>query len=230
MLTSIGKITKKESLISIDFEQKCDALILESSQPFPGYHGITLPADKPLALYLVLKSNHTDEEIIRAIQKIKNGKTFVHFDGAPGTIDMNRKKVTVIRIKDAGYKDIPALLGKFANHGFVFAKYKETPAFDTLIKITKYFKIKEIDDGIFVDLTEECFHYIKIPVLPDWETFEDITKKIKYNIEDNNFDAALCSMYNQEGLIDFIRIFDENSGKNKMSYIKNKYLDQINKI
>ncbi len=229
-LTSIGKIIKKESLISVDFQQKCNSLVLESSRPFPGYHGIILPADKPLSLYLVLKSNRTDEEIIRAIQKIKKEKEFVSFDGAPGNIEINRKNETVIRIKDAEYADIPKLLDMFKDIGFRFAKYREMKAFDTLINIRKYFKIKYIEEGIYSDLTEENFNYIRIPFLPDWEMFESITKKIKYNIEDNNFDAALCSIYYDKGLMDFVRIFDENFDKNKITFIKNKYLDELSKL
>ncbi len=228
-LNSIGRIIKKESLISIDFQTKCNSLILESSQPFPGYHGITLPPDKPLSLYLVLKSKHSDEEIIRAIQNIKKNTGFTAFDGAPGSIEINGKEETVIRIKNAGYNDIPSLPGKFANLGFKFAKYKKIPAFDTLINIRKYFKIKQTEDDIFSDLTDRNFHYIRVPYLPNWDKFEEITKKIKYNVDDNNFDAALCSMYDETGLIDFVRIFDENYDKNKMSFIKNKYLEALSK-
>ncbi len=228
VLLSIGSIIKKESLISIDFQTKCKSLILESEQPFPGYHGTTLPKSEPDSMYFVTKTHYSDEKIIRTIQQIKKEHR-ISFDGTPGTITLTNKQETVIRIKQAKYNIAPQLSNLFVKHGFAFAKYRKIAAFNSIINIRKYFKIDKIFDNIYHDLQNKPMYYLQIPSLPEWTVFEEITKNIKYNIEDNNFDAALCSMYNEDGLIDFVRIYDENSQIEKMKYIHEKYLIALSK-
>ncbi len=228
-LFSIGNIIKKESLISIDFQNECKSLVLESNQPYPGYHGVTLPKSKPDSLYLVTKTRYSDEKIIRAIQKIKK-ESSITFDAAPGSIELNNLHEADIRIKRATYEQVPQLLDRFIYHGIEFAKYRKVNNYQSLISIRKYFKIEEIAENIFHDWENNTFYYLTIPFLPEWVAFEEMTKQIKYNIEENNFDAALCSMYNQEGLIDFVRIYDEKFSMDKMMFIRQKYLNTLAKI
>ena len=223
-LFSIGNIIKKEKLISVDTLNKCKALVLEADQPYPGYHGLTLPKEKPDSLYFVIKSPVDDDTIIRAIQKVKQQNN-PGFDGAPGTVTITNQENKVIRIKNLHYNDISGLIEQFQKQGFEFAKYKKFDSFESLIKVRKFFKTKEIVDNVYHDLDNPKFFYLQVPVLPGWDNFEEITKKIKYNVEDNNFDAALCSMYNEKGLIDFVRIFDENFKMGKILYIREKYLE-----
>ena len=229
ILFSIGNIIKKEKLISVDTLSKCKTLVLEADQPYPGYHGLTLPKEKPDSLYFVLKSPVEDDAIIRAIQKVKQQES-PDFDGAPGTVTINNQEAGVIRIKDLHYNDIAGLIGQFQKQGFEFAKYRKIDSFDSLIKVRKFFKTKEIVDHVYHDLDNPNFYYLQVPAIPVWDTFEEITKQIKFNVEDNNFDAALCSMYNEKGLIDFVRIFDENFKMGKILYIREKYLEALKKI
>ncbi len=229
ILFSIGSIIKKENLISVDTLGKCNTLVLESAHPFPGYHGVTLPKERPDSLYFVLKTAVNDDTVIRAIQKVKQ-KECPRFDGAPGTVTMNNKQYGVIRIKYINYNEIKQLIDLFREQDFEFVKYKKTDAFPSLIKVKKFFKTKEIVENIYHDLDNPNFYYLTIPLLPDWDTFEEMTMNIKYNVEDNNFDAALCSMYNDKGLIDFVRIYDENFKMGKTLFIREKYLEAIKKL
>ncbi len=229
-LFSLGNVIKKEDLISVDFNTSCQSLVLESEQPYPGYHGITLPKSAPDSLYLVAKSAVSDDTIIRTIQEIKSEQT-IQFDGAPGTIKLsNTFKASVIRIKNARYEEIPQLVQTFIDKGFEFRKYKKINSFISLINIRKYFKIKEIISNIYHDIENEAYYYLQIPKLIEWDNFEKITQYIKYNVEENNFDAALCSMYNENGLIDFVRIYDEKFKVEKLIFILKKYNDALKQL
>jgi len=42
-IQTIGTVIKKEKLASVESATSSQALILESLQPFPGYHGTTIP-------------------------------------------------------------------------------------------------------------------------------------------------------------------------------------------
>lgn len=63
-----------------------------------------------------------------------------------------------------------------------------------------------------------------------WNTFEKITNKIKYNLDDRNYDAALTNVYGQEGIIDFVRIFDREAIDSKLKHIHEKYLEAVSKL
>ena len=80
LLETIGTIEKKEMLGSVGYKE----LVLETSHPFPGYHGTTVPDHiKPNSLFALTRSKYTEEKIIRVIQKIKSEHNF-KFDATPG--------------------------------------------------------------------------------------------------------------------------------------------------
>jgi hypothetical protein len=103
-------------------------------------------------------------------------------------------------------------------------------SFETLIDIRKFFRLKETIDGIYEDLEQENTSYIELPIQLTWNQFEKITMSIKYNMEDRNFDAAQSSVYTEKGLMDFVRIYDQESCQGKLIHIKEKYLAAVEKI
>jgi len=230
VIRSIGIISKKENLVPVERLSDCKIMILESADPFPGYHGSVIPAKSdPDAVYLVTKRGYNDDKIIRTITEIR--KRFPHtFDGAPGTVTISNDTVHVIRLKKLGYEHIPGLVESFRAHDFEFMKKKKLSEFNSLIKIRKFFEMKETVEGIFQDMNEKRFSYLHIPFAIRWNTFERITLDIKYNTRDNKFDAAIGHVYEAEGLFDFVRIFDKNFRLGKLTYIREKYLEHISKL
>ena len=85
-------------------------------------------------------------------------------------------------------------------------------------------------EGIYKDADDKNVAYIEIPSLLRWPTFEKITMNMKYNMEDRNWDAALTSMFYKNGLMDFVRIFDEDNCQGKLLHIRNQYLEAIEKL
>jgi hypothetical protein len=227
-LETVGTVSKKETLASIDLDN-CRALILENFEPFPGYHGLNLLKDThPGSLFMVTKLMYNDEKIIRAIQYIKSQTDHPEFDGTPGTINLYNTPTGVIRIKGLEYNKVALLVELFEDAGIEFKKKKKVSPYQSIIKIRKFFKLHLIDEGIYQDDTIKEMHYLVIPKALRWNSFEKITMEIKYNIEDNNYDAALVTVFYENGLLDMVRIFDQNSSIEKLKTIRKKYLEKIN--
>ncbi len=226
-LETVGMVSKKEKLASADLDN-CRVLVLENLEPFPGYHGLNLPKDSvPGSLFLVTKYTYNDEKIIRAIQQIKSMDNHTEFDGTPGTIKLFNNSAGVLRLKGLSYENLPKLVELFEDTGIDFKKKKKVSPYETIIKIRKFFKLHEIEDGIFQDDIIKEMHYIVLPKYLRWNSFEKITLDIKYNIEDNNYDAALVSVYYESGILDMVRIFDENATIEKLRNIKKKYIEKL---
>ena len=223
-IETIGTIEKKERLVTVDSND----LVLESLHPFPGYHGTTIP-DKtnPKSLFFVLRSDFPDEDIIRAILRIKH-KLHTHFDASPGKVTVFNKMEPCIRVKDLeNYTFIPELISLFKAEGFTFMKGRKIDPFDGLIRIKKYFHLDEVNEGIYMDKETKEMGYFEVSTELDWDAFEKITLDIKRNIEDNNFDAALGTIYRKTGLKDVIRIFDTNVCLGECLFLREKYISSI---
>ncbi|MBU1370380.1 MAG: hypothetical protein KJ578_14380 [Bacteroidetes bacterium] len=226
-LSSIGVISKKENLASVEHETNTNALVMESLYPFPGYNGTTVPdRTDPKSLFLVTKYIYGEDKIIRSIKNIK--KSFPHFfDGAPGLINLFNKPAGAIRLKYLHYQQVGELVEAFREQGISFVKTRHVNSYSSIIKITKYFMLELVNEGIYHDRNWKELYYLSLPVQLRWNSFEKITTSIKHNVEDNNFDAALTTMYDKEGVCDFVRIYDEDSCQGKLLFIKEKYLEAI---
>lgn len=226
---TIGTVTKEEKIASVESETFTNVLLLESELPFPGYHGSTVP-DKlePDAIFAVTKLMYNDERIIRCIQSVKKQLT-MSFDAAPGSLHIQNKDVNFIRFKGLKYKDFGDVIRKFEECGIEFKKKRVVSPYTTLIRVRKFFKLKEVLDGIYADMDNNKFAYLQIPVQMRWNRFKRITMDIRYNVEDKHYDAAQTSIYTEKGLMDFVRIYDKEFCQGKLIFIREKYLEAISK-
>ena len=224
LIETIGTIEKKELLTPVNYK----VLVLESSRPFPGYHGTTVPDSvKPSSLFLITRSKYTDEKIIRVIQKIKKDDKFI-FDATPGLVTFYNMQNACIRFKDVqSYEEFSSLIHAFENEGIDFMTSRKIEPYIGIIKVRKYFLLNPLDDNTFDDVEVAAMHYFAIPVQLRWPQFEKITIELKHNIEDSNFDAALGAFYRRSGMVDVIRIYDEQCSPEKIAMIRKKYLESI---
>jgi hypothetical protein len=230
-LETVGTITKMETLASIEHDTD-KALVLETLKPYPGYHGTTVPEQlNPISLFLVTNKKYSGEQVIRATMALK--KVFDHeFDAVPGQITVFNTLTPCIRIKDLKqYEQIDELVKLYRANGIDFLKDKKMAPFNGLIKIRKYFSLDVAGDFIFKDLDNPSMAYFEIPRLLDWDTFESITMGIKNNMVDkNNFDAGLGVFFTPEGIIDNVRIYDEELDLEDVKFIREKYLEEIARL
>ena len=100
LIETIGKLTKKEILRSVEHETHSGNLLFENMEPYPGYHGTTVP-DKlePDSIFAITKMRYNDERIIRAIQAVKK-RTDLDFDAAPGSVKYQNDTYHFVRFKN----------------------------------------------------------------------------------------------------------------------------------
>ncbi|RLD62968.1 MAG: hypothetical protein DRI95_12335 [Bacteroidetes bacterium] len=233
MIETIGYIKKEEQLVSLEHDIIPNTQVIETRGPFPGYHGKDLPgelsASAPEFVFFVTKQKYTTDHIARVTKNIK--KYFVNnIDIARAEINIFNTKYPCIRVKNCeDFSKIAELQACYNGEGIKFAKKKKVDTVG-LIKIQKHFHMEEIGNGIFKDMDEENTSYLQIPVELKWPQFKSITFKIKNNMEDSNFDAALGLFYREGGLIDFVRIYDESATIERLEDIKTRYMNEISRI
>jgi hypothetical protein len=227
LLETIGTIEKKEMLGPVGYKE----LVLEAFQPFPGYHGTTVPDHvEPNSLFAITRSKYTEEKVIRAIQKLKMDPK-LDFDGTPGMVTLYNMLNPCIRFKDLkSYDEMPAILKAFEAEGIEFMSNRKIEPFTGIIKVKKYFLLEVVSDFLFNDVEEPNMHYFSIPLQLRFNQFEKITLDLKRNLEDPNFDAALGTIFRKTGVIDIIRIYDDKGSPERLSMIRTKFLQAINDL
>lgn len=230
IIKSMGLILKEETVAPISLPQNGKYLILESAEPFPGYHGTNLPEIyHPESYFIVTKLKYKDEKVIRTIMATQKNFPF-NFDGAPGAITFRQENYNIIRVRNIKSVNLSELLDAFQNHGLELMKNKKINNVTAMLKIRKFYGIKEVTEGIFEDLDQKSFSYLEIPYNLSWKAFKKMTINLKYNMDDNNFDAALGHIFYERGVMDFVRIYDMNSSLKKLTFIRDKYLEYISKL
>jgi hypothetical protein len=230
IIQTIGTLTKKETLASVQDEMNCNILMLESQQPFPGYHGSTVPdLQEPDSLFALTSGTYSSEFIIRSVHDV-NKEVAYDFSATPGTIQFKNGLSEVIRFKGLSYNKVGEVIARFSNAGIGFRKHRKIAPYSSIIKIRKFFKVEKIASRLFHDLFENDTYYLQIPAFLDWDVFEKMTNEIKYNLQNNNFDAALTSVFYEKGIMDLIRIYDVETGQKKLYFILEKYLEAIKRL
>ena len=227
-----GNLMKQESLITMDDKIMPNTFVLEAPEPFPGYFGYyneTPVSAKPLYIYLVLKHLYTLEEVTRAWLKIRANFPAVNMHAAAGTVTIYNDLHHVLRIRHLdSYDQIEPLQNLFAKEGFEFARKPSSKVkAQAIIRIKKFFILKEVDHGIYFDMTEKDHGYIVIPRMLSWKEFDVITDQVKNNWDKSNFDAAIGHFHNNYEITDMIRIYNPTLSLSYLQEIKAKYLERI---
>lgn len=229
-LSSIGSITKKEWIILNDRIDDKSALVFISEHPYSGYYGSTVPDKKePMSMYLVTNHNYNDDKIIRAIQQVKTRFEF-EYDAVPGTISFLNKHLGMIRIRCLTYELIPMLVKEFTSEGIEFMPHRKFPPFEGIIRVTKFFKTEEVEKGIYLDLENPYFAYLLINKALRWNSFENVYRDVQNNVTEFKFDAALATMYNEQGVLDFVRTYDEKRSIENLRILYKKFSDRVARI
>jgi hypothetical protein len=228
VIETIGSITKVESVISVEQNLFENFLILKNIDPFPGFHkvGDKLKEQKSESFFLILRNRYDPEKVNHINRELSNDK-IVSFYPSFGEINTLDTIYSCIRIKGIEkFSQIPLIQEYFKKHELHFLEYHKVNC-NAMIKIFKIFKIIEISDGLYRDLDDGQKIYIRIPKSIDWKTFESVTKKIKYNLENRNFDSALGIIYRFCGSENVIRIYDEEKTLERALLIKKMYIREI---
>ncbi len=225
-IEGLGYISKVEKLCTLMDYTLSNTLVLENSEPFPGYHGSNIPGDtKPRSLFFITDQKYQGDDIIRSACKIK--QDFPHrFDATFGETIIQNENFHFIRINNLdSFAFISDLQQRFVEQGIRFFKKRNINEF-AVIKLYKHFSIEGIADKVYRDCENPWMFYLEIPSKPDWAVFEKATKTIKQNVQNNNFDAALGIVYGQ-AITDMVRIFTKELGTELLNEIRIKYVEEL---
>jgi hypothetical protein len=230
-IVKFGSLLKEENLEVIDSKILAGTIVLEATNPFPGYYeyyeGIQKDV-KPHYIYLVMNDKCDLEKFTRATQKImcNFGE---NFHAAMGSITIFNDTYHVIRIRRlCKYDQIQELQSCYREEGIVLKTNASIPHNSkAIIKLDKFFAMEEIDKGYFLDHSEDNHGYFTIPQKLSWKQFEDITQQVKYNMEMSHFDASLGFIYENFKATDMIRIYAENLNLDLLKKIKAKFIERI---
>ncbi len=231
IVVKFGSILKEETLEVIDSKILPNTVVLEATNPFPGYYeyyeGIQKDV-KPHYIYLVTEKKCDLEEFTRATQKIMSYFE-VDFHAAMGTITIFNDVYHVIRIRRlTKYDQIKDLQSCYKEEGICLKSNAAIPHnTKAMIQLNKFFSMEELEEGYFLDHVEPNHGYFIIPQKLSWKQFEHLAQQVKYNMEMFHFDASLGFIYDNFKAVDMIRIYAENLDLVLMKKIRAKFVERI---
>ncbi len=222
-IEAFGSITKLEKLSSIKHNIISNSFVLESQEPFPGYYEKSMPRSlTPKSIFLVLKNGYDLEQVTRVSQIVRE-KMEKNCLPAFAEIHMTNSTYHAVRIIGLDcYYMIPDIQEAFAEEGIYFRKSKDIEK-QMMIRIFKTFRVKEIKEGCYMDMDDKQMGYVELPSVPSWEKFEVLTRDVKNNLDNSNFDAALAMMYRHKGIIDLVRVYDSKIDTGRLDMIQKTY-------
>jgi hypothetical protein len=226
-----GYVIKEETVHTLSHSIMPGTFVVEINHPFPGYYAEAMKEySKPRSVILMTKKLNTWESILRTSEKLKRYLD-LEFIASAAIMYIGRNEYHGIRLKGLEkFEDIATIQKAFTDEGFVFAKARSKFKDDTvLIKVKKFYNIEELGEGLYRDLKQQDVHFVFIPKKLNWEFFRKITRKIKNNISDSNYDVALVTFYINNGIQDALRIFKPNNNAKLLKEIQQMYFDHIGK-
>jgi len=228
IIETIGSITKMERLVSMQSDIIENSLVLKNVNPFPGIRSKNDPeADKKLeSFFIILRYRYAPEKINRINGNLLHEMKLLRFPSY-GEIVTHDSILPCVRLKGIdNYLQIKIIQEYLRNSDLQLMAFQRVDA-ECRIKIFKTFKLAEIGDGLYRDLQDGEKFYIRIQSSINLKRFDYITKKIKYNLPDSEFDAALGVIYRFVGPENVIRIFDHDKSYQRAIELRKLFLKEI---
>lgn len=227
-IDTFGHITKVEKLHTLTSSILENTFVLESFEPFPGYHGENLPSGfDPHHIFLVTRDELNYEAVSRLSMRIRKNCE-ISFGARPAELFIFNKNYYAIRIKDLGsYDKIQELQKWYLDEGVFFMKKKKFNNSGT-IKVMKHFNLEQIEEGLYKDLDNPLMFYLGVPAHLAWNHFEKITYSIKNNLDNSNFDAAQGVIYLKD-VYDVVRIYEKDMNIDFLKILRKAYHEEIRK-
>ena len=225
IIERVGGLIKEEPLSSMDNDTIVkDTWVLEAIDPFFGYYNDGHEVNKKPYFYFVLDECPSFEGIMRITHNIRQ-KVNYDFDAAPGSVYLFKTTFPVIRIRGIDhYCRIKNLQELYLNHGIQFKKSNRKVSEQmTLIRTDKFFYLKPVGQGLFLDNIQEEKGYFTLPGYVDWEEFKKLTTEARYDTSLLFFDAAHAYFYENGKITDLVRIFKEQLTVEKLMAIRDRY-------
>jgi thioredoxin-related protein len=228
----VGHIIKEEQISLLKHQIIPDTVVLNIDHPFPGFNGWDFNLNaKPRSIIILTEKLYSWAKILRAQRYVKQN-TSLDINATFAKVKIGQTEHFGIRVKGLNdYYDIPGLQAAFETYGLHLLKNKKIKTDKPVsIKISKFFHIKALEEGIYDDKCNDNMFYIEIPDYLPWESFRKVTKYVKQNVSNNNFDVAKGIFYKDDTVVDMIRLFKTNSNIDLLKEIKEQYIKAIQNI
>lgn len=229
-IETFGLLTKVEHVRSIDVGCQPKTLVLEITQPYPGYYSVhDIDTDTPRTVFIITREQYSVEHVIRLGYEAQ--RQLAHpVDLTPCRISIYADSYYGIRVKQlASFDMLKSLQEMLRNEGVSFMRYRPIDEMAS-IEIQKLFNLEEVLEGIYQDLDEPGERYIALSEKLDFGQFVKVSKAVKHNIDNPSFDAALAVFFRKHGVIDAVRIFEPNIHLDDLIKIRSVYEEQIRRL
>ena len=232
-IQSLGYLLKKEKLATLASDKPHPELLLESLQPYPGfYEEYFLPTNereqRPKSVFMVIKNFDVchEDDFIRMTMHIKRDHQ-IKFDAALSSIVLFNEHATSIRVNMDDYSQLVELITHYKQVGVRFQPARQVKPYQSLIKIRRFFDLELMSDGIFKDKDKPDIYYLRVPLFMTWDEFEKVIISIRNNFDYKTYDAAQAAIYNKEGIIELVRIYDRKADLSKLQSLQQKYIIEV---
>lgn len=224
----IGKITIQENIDPIDENKIPNTFVVHIPNPLATYYTRFSEINRPNSVLFLTKNTVSFEGILRATKKI-NLANDLELESAKCEMIIGSRKYNGIRIKGIHrHSHIEQIQIHYKNEGYEFARnVRIKPETDALIRLNKFFDLKHISDDIYQSPHNSDRYYIKISKQMSWDEFRDLTLKIKNNISVTNYDIAKGIFYENNNILDMLRVIKPNITLDMIKEIQQKYLEKL---
>lgn len=222
-----GHIIKREFISTVQKHIIPGTFVLKIGKPFPGIYKDLKIRNIPEFYFLVLKEHYPAETIIGVSEEI-NKRCKYGFNAVAGEITVSGTCYPVIRIKNIQETGcIDELQKEFIEAGFGFSSNPVQTDSDGMVKIIKYFSLEKVGEGMYFDINVPELGYFEIPRKIEWDTFEEMTRRIRVNVATGAFDAAIGVFYRGLKEDNVIRIFNPVRSIVNLGMLKKQYMQVI---
>jgi hypothetical protein len=224
-----GTLEKLEQFNTLSKNIVAGSLVFESPSPFWGYYSDD-PHDNQLLsyIYIAILPTYDVFDVSRASQKVR-AELGVDLDAAKADIKFNDRYFNVIRLRHiGGYTNIKQIQESFSNNGITMlmatGNWQNVTAH---VKLRKIFGVRELAEGIFIDVFEPNHAYLEIPSKLTFEEFTTVTQKVRNNWLNYKFDAALGAFLMEQKVEEVVRIYSEHLELETLLGIQKLYLQKL---
>jgi hypothetical protein len=221
-----GSISKKESLIPVEYNILKNTFVAEANDPYADYYGMISQHAVPNSLFLFTSHHYSLEEVLRIAQNI-DSCYMEKVDVATASLNITCHKYSAIRVKYfPDYEHIHLLQNCCIKEGIEFIKKVIISDF-ALIRVDKCFVLEKAEKGVYIDKREKHKGYITIPHQINDNKFSDILIEIRNNTDCGFFDAAMGAMIIDSKATDIVRIYSESMNLGLLKCIKERFAKSI---
>lgn len=226
-----GSITKNELLTPIDFKILENTFVAEARNPYADYYGEIPQKTASNSLFLFTKQFYPLDDVLKIICEIEEffGIT-KKLNAATSILDFTDHYHYAIRIKDfPDHEHIHWLQTCYFSEGINFIR-KVHMLKSAKITVFKCFKLEKLEEGIYLDKTNNHKGYIIIQRKMNNDEFSDMLVSLRNNNDCKLFEAAIGTINFKSETKYMIRIISENLNVTLLKCIKEWFTKSLLKI